>query len=802
MLAASMDRVHVSDLGNGLRVGVDGHCLLHRYVVAHAKALAEAEARGQSIVAPRAMVRSILDFVKMLRNAGLQVLVVFDGRTSVLLAKQATNKRREEKRIACLREAREATIQGDERKAESLYKQSVSVTPELVHSVHMALIDPAGMGEGDDYVPVPVMISPYESDAQLAYLSSHNLIDAVITEDSDLIIYGVKRILFKMTPSGHCEQLVLSSLSHATNQPFSNWTHDQLILFACLAGCDYVSSIQGVGIKTAFKWVNECHTFDGVLSVLHSRKGLRGTSKFKNKMDAQKEKEIIKAMLVFKHQTVFCPIQLKTLPLNPLTCEALRGLEGENVFLEAYDGGHAYSFEYLGELLPTDIANELSEGKLHPYTLEPFFVDTTDPLLLTMSLDSSAEVQRERIYDEGDGSSSAGRRREGGKSNRGKRGRVGSPVNSKMSHQNQSYLPDSLQKAAGSFLKRHRQESSGIVILSRRVRRRERKKLSSDEVDNSGYDTYGIDEVEDIGIEEDARDDNNDDIGEVAEAEEDEGGGIRGRERRVRGKLDEFPHYQHQIKQHLDSPNAPFLSDNASSFFFPNKENLINRENSKGDSFNGNSNYNDNILLPLRGRFFDQSHSQSQSLSQSQSQSRETFFSDGGMNKTSQSLFPTTLHSYALMQARSNPQLKFRTCHQNFQPQAPALSGRGVELGISFEESAGIVTPPTSPLKPTLSPCATRKVAHDDEAFYHQDWSRQLHSSIHSVPSVPCMQDSPPIAHSYQQHTRDNYIHTNYHDNTQTRHDSYAPFPELNITPPPFTSSAFPSRRYWRPTPK
>ncbi len=38
------------------------------------------------------------------------------------------------------------------------------------------------------------IVSPYESDAQLAYLSREGLVDAVITEDSDLIPYGASRV--------------------------------------------------------------------------------------------------------------------------------------------------------------------------------------------------------------------------------------------------------------------------------------------------------------------------------------------------------------------------------------------------------------------------------------------------------------------------------------------------------------------------------------------------------------------------------------------------------------------------------
>ena len=45
------------------------------------------------------------------------------------------------------------------------------------------------------------MISPYESDSQISKLYNLGLVDYVITEDSDLVIYGVKAIL-KLTTLG------------------------------------------------------------------------------------------------------------------------------------------------------------------------------------------------------------------------------------------------------------------------------------------------------------------------------------------------------------------------------------------------------------------------------------------------------------------------------------------------------------------------------------------------------------------------------------------------------------------------
>lgn len=41
---------------------------------------------------------------------------------------------------------------------------------------------------------VEFIVAPYEADAQLAYLALNNLVDAVITEDSDLVVYGCPRV--------------------------------------------------------------------------------------------------------------------------------------------------------------------------------------------------------------------------------------------------------------------------------------------------------------------------------------------------------------------------------------------------------------------------------------------------------------------------------------------------------------------------------------------------------------------------------------------------------------------------------
>jgi exonuclease-1 len=43
---------------------------------------------------------------------------------------------------------------------------------------------------------VKSIVAPYEADAQLAYLSKNNFVDAVVTEDSDLLAFGCRKVFF------------------------------------------------------------------------------------------------------------------------------------------------------------------------------------------------------------------------------------------------------------------------------------------------------------------------------------------------------------------------------------------------------------------------------------------------------------------------------------------------------------------------------------------------------------------------------------------------------------------------------
>lgn len=68
--------------------------------------------------------------------------------------------------------------------ARSYMRRSVDVT----HEMALALIKECRNRNVD------CIVAPYEADAQLAYLNINNIAQLVITEDSDLILFGCTKV--------------------------------------------------------------------------------------------------------------------------------------------------------------------------------------------------------------------------------------------------------------------------------------------------------------------------------------------------------------------------------------------------------------------------------------------------------------------------------------------------------------------------------------------------------------------------------------------------------------------------------
>ena len=118
-------------------------------------------------------------------------------------------------------------------------------------------------------------------------------VSVVITEDSDLIPFGVKKCFFKMDRVGNGIEVDLDQIDEVTDFNFKNFKDDMLLTTCILSGCDYLESIKGIGFKKAFKLIHEYG--DDLPSIL---KKIRREGKLIIPQDYEKNFEL--AMLTFK----------------------------------------------------------------------------------------------------------------------------------------------------------------------------------------------------------------------------------------------------------------------------------------------------------------------------------------------------------------------------------------------------------------------------------------------------------------------------------------------------------------------
>jgi hypothetical protein len=114
---------------------------------------------------------------------------------------------------------------------------------------------------------IPYITAPMEAEAQCAELALLNLVDGVITDDSDVFLFGAKLCYKNMFNDS---KYVECYLSHELDRELA-LDRDRLVTLAFLLGSDYTLGLPGVGYVTAMELMAE---FPG--------KGDEGLVRFRN----------------------------------------------------------------------------------------------------------------------------------------------------------------------------------------------------------------------------------------------------------------------------------------------------------------------------------------------------------------------------------------------------------------------------------------------------------------------------------------------------------------------------------------
>ncbi|KAF2846044.1 exonuclease-like protein [Plenodomus tracheiphilus IPT5] len=314
----------------GQTLGVDAYGWLHRGTAACAIDLALDKPTTK-------YVDFVMNRVRMLIHFGVTPYLIFDGDN--LPSKAGTEKDRREKRKAGKQLGLELLKVGKVAQAHLELQKSVDVTPEMARMVIEEL-----KANNIQYV-----VAPYEADSQMAYLERKGIINGVLSEDSDLLVFGVKCLVTKLDKYGDCIEVNRDHFTACREVSFVGWSDADFRRMAILSGCDYLPGIGGLGLKTAHRMLRKHKTVERLVKAAQFDGKLKVPAGFMADFD-QAEK-------TFLYSWVFCPISNQLVNLTPLA-----------------DGIRPADMPYIGEEVPAHIAAEVAKGNLYPRTKLPMSV--------------------------------------------------------------------------------------------------------------------------------------------------------------------------------------------------------------------------------------------------------------------------------------------------------------------------------------------------------------------------------------------------------------------------------------------
>ncbi|KYM99279.1 PREDICTED: exonuclease 1 [Cyphomyrmex costatus] len=329
-LEKSSKKTNIKEFSGGT-VAIDSYCWLHKGAFSCADKLMMGETTDAYVV-------YCMKYINMLLKYKIKPILVFDGQR--LPAKQQTEIKRRKAREMNRHKAIELIRMGQVTEGTNLLKRAIDITHELA----LELIKQC-QNENIDCI-----IAPYEADAQLAYLNISGIADVVITEDSDLTLFGCKKIFFKMDLVGNGVLIAQDQLHLAMDVRPEQFEMDKFRHLCILSGCDYLPSLPGIGLGKARKFItkNTDRNIHKALTRLSSVLNMKSLVVPQEYRDA-----FILADITFKHQLVFCPLQRKQVRLNPPPADITED-----------------QLQYAGKELDADLALQLALGNCDPATLK------------------------------------------------------------------------------------------------------------------------------------------------------------------------------------------------------------------------------------------------------------------------------------------------------------------------------------------------------------------------------------------------------------------------------------------------
>ena len=328
---------------NGQTLGVDAYGWLHRGAVACAVDLvldrptskyADISPFLTTIANLYRHIDYVLNRVRMLLFFGVTPYLVFDGDN--LPSKSGTEVDRHQRRQESKKLGLELQRKGRMADAYQELSKAVDVTPYMARQLIEEL----------KKMSVQYVVAPYEADAQLVYLEREGVINGIISEDSDMLVFGAKRLISKLDQHGDCIEIARADFTACREVSLIGWTDADFRRMCILSGCDYLPNIPRMGLKTAYRSIRKYKNVERALRMIQFEGQFQ--------VPADYYQNFKQAELTFIYQRVFCPKAGKLVTLTS---------PGSEINLE--------ELTYIGDDMDPEIAVGVASGDLDPTTKEP-----------------------------------------------------------------------------------------------------------------------------------------------------------------------------------------------------------------------------------------------------------------------------------------------------------------------------------------------------------------------------------------------------------------------------------------------
>ena len=178
-------------------------------------------------------------------------IFVFDGKPPDI--KKGTLKKRYDLKKNAIDQLQNSELSVEQKI--SFFMQATKISPEIIINTKLFL----------DTLGIPYVDSIEEADAQMVCLIQNKLAYAVATEDMDLLTFGATKVLknfFSLKENSIIEidrEKMLKQLK---------MTGNQFIDTTILLGCDYLPTLDGIGLVKTYDYITKHKSIENILKIV------------------------------------------------------------------------------------------------------------------------------------------------------------------------------------------------------------------------------------------------------------------------------------------------------------------------------------------------------------------------------------------------------------------------------------------------------------------------------------------------------------------------------------------------------